>query len=76
MFHSHLLAHSTSTIILYILHSNFLAYTYHFEQEPQVGSTPSYIHHLSFLYSAVPKDYGECMVSTIGGIRLLVLKFA
>ena len=25
------------------------------------------------MYSALPKDYGECMVSEVGGIRLLVV---
>ena len=65
-------------ILLYILHSNLLAYTYHFEQEALLGSTPGSYNTsspLSFMYSALPKDYGECMVSKIGSIRVLVLKF-
>ena len=73
------------------LTNNLLAYTHHFEQEALLGSTPGsccitplffyvLLHFLSLyntasMYSALPKDYRECTVSEIGGIRLLVLKF-
>ena len=74
--HSMGFAASYYTMLCY--YTSYTAYTYHFEQEALLGSTPSSYYTsspLSFMYSALPKDYGECIVFKIGSIWVLVLKF-